>query len=139
VAAAAIGQEHTGSYFRHWTTFGPVTVAMKNVESAMVVGDSRTVVRLSADDSISPKAWKSLGRPSDNDVNRHRLDVARAHARTRDLTAAMDDLNAVRRDFPEWIKHQAMAAETMREILKRRKRTLPSDMREMATYLGVVG
>jgi transcriptional regulator with XRE-family HTH domain len=139
VAAAAVGQEYTGSYFLHWTTFGPVTVGMKNVEGAMIVGDCRTVVRLSAEDSMSPKAWKHLGRPSDDNWNRHRLDVARAHARTRDLTAAMDELKSVRRNSPEWIKHQAIAAETMQEVLKRRKRTLASDMREMAAYLGVVG
>lgn len=139
VAAAAVGQEHTGSYFRHWTTFGPVTVGMKAVEYSMVVGDSRAVLRLSAEDSVSPKAWKHFGRPSDTNINRHRLDVARAYARTRDLAAAMDELRAVRRDFPEWIKHQTMATETMREVLKRRKRILASDMREMAAYLGVVG
>jgi transcriptional regulator with XRE-family HTH domain len=139
VAAAAVGQEHTGSYFRHWTTFGPVTVSMKKVEDAMIVGDSRTVVRLSTEDSMSPKAWKGLGRPSDDNWNRHRLDVARAHARTCDLTAATDELKSVRRNSPEWIKHQAMAAETMQEVLKKRKRTLTSDMRDMATYLGIVG
>jgi transcriptional regulator with XRE-family HTH domain len=139
-AAAAVGQEHTGSYFRHWTTFGPVTVGMKQVEDAMILGDSRAVVRLSAEDNtLSPKAWKQLGRPSDDNWNRHRLDVARAYARTRDLTGAMDELKQVRRNSPEWIKHQAMAAETMEEILRRRKRTLTSDMREMAAYLGVLG
>lgn len=138
-AASAVGREHTGSFFRHWTTFGPLTVGMKGVEDAMVLGDARTVVRKSSEDAMSPKAWKNTGRPSDDNWNRHRLDVARAHARTNDLTTAMDELAGVRHASPEWLRHQRMAAETMQEILKRRKRTLTAEMREMAAYLGVVG
>lgn len=138
-AAAAVGREHTGSFFRHWTTFGPLTVGMKDVEDAMILGDARTVVRKSSQDAMSPKAWKNTGRPSDDNWNRHRMDVARAQARTGDLTAAMDELAGVRRASPEWLRHQRMAAETMQEILKKRKRTLTAEMREMTAYLGVVG
>ncbi|MET8913284.1 helix-turn-helix transcriptional regulator [Streptomyces sp. NPDC004610] len=138
-AASAVGREHTGSFFRHWTTFGPLTVGMKGVEDAMVIGDARTVVRRSGEDAMSPKAWKTTGRPSDNDWNRHRLDVARAHAQTGDLSAAMDNLAGVRRESPEWLRHQRLAAEIMQEILRKRKRTLTADMRDMADYLGVIG
>ncbi|MER6769645.1 hypothetical protein ABT389_07770 [Streptomyces bacillaris] len=138
-AAAAVGREHTGSFFRHWTTFGPLTVGMKGVEDAMILGDARTVVRKSSEDAMSPKAWKHTGRPSDDNWNRHRLDVARAHTRTGDLTTAMDELAGVRHASPEWLRHQRMAAETMQEILKKRKRTLTADMREMADHLGAVG
>lgn len=138
-AASAVGREHTGSYFRHWTTFGPLTVGMKAVEDAMVVGDVRTVVRKSSEDSMSPKVWKTLGRPSDNNWNRHRLDVACAYARTGELSAAMEELTGAREAFPEWLRHQNMAGSIMRDILKKRKRTLTAEMREMAAYLGVVG
>ncbi|MGW2269600.1 helix-turn-helix domain-containing protein [Streptomyces yangpuensis] len=138
-AASAVGREHTGSFFRHWTTFGPLTVGMKGVEDAMVVGDARAVVRKAGEDAMSPKAWKSAGRPSDENWNRHRLDVARAHARTNDLSAAMDELIGIRNASPEWLRHQRMAAETMQEILKKRKRTLTAEMRDMAAYLTVVG
>ncbi|WP_327234143.1 hypothetical protein OG349_09150 [Streptomyces sp. NBC_01317] len=134
-----MGREYTGSFFRHWTTFGPLTVGMKGVEDDMVVGDARAVVRKSSEDAMSPKAWKSAGRPSGENWNRHRLDVARAHARTNDLSAAMDELTVVRRVSPEWLRHQRMAAETMQEILKKRKRTLTAEMRDMASYLAVVG
>lgn len=85
------------------------------------------------------EAWKHTGRPSDDNWNRHRPDVARAHARTGDLTTAMDELAGVRHASPEWLRHQRMAAETMQEILKKRKCTLTSDMREVADHLGVVG
>ncbi|MFE2922919.1 hypothetical protein [Streptomyces goshikiensis] len=138
-AASAVGREYTGSFFRHWTTFGPLTVGMKGVEDDMIVGDARAVVRKSGEDAMSPKAWKTAGRPSGENWNRHRLDVARAHARTNDLSAAMDELTGVRRASPEWLRHQRMAAETMQEILKKHKRTLTAEMRDMASYLAVVG
>ncbi|WP_308403759.1 hypothetical protein [Streptomyces rhizoryzae] len=48
-------------------------------------------------------------------------------------------LAGVRHASPEWLRHQRMAAETMQEILKKPKRTLTADMREMADHLGVVG
>jgi hypothetical protein len=131
MAASAVGREHTGSFFRHWTTFGPLTVGMKGVEDAMVVGDVRTVVRKSGEDALAPKAWKSTGRSSDDNGNRHRMDVARAHARTGDLTGV--------RRLAQWLQHQHVAAETMHEILKKRKRTYTAEMRDMASYLGVVG
>ncbi|MFF2403136.1 helix-turn-helix domain-containing protein [Streptomyces goshikiensis] len=139
VAAAAVGTSHR-NVSRHWSVFGPVTAAMKALEDSMVVGDARAVVRKAGElEELSPKAWKRLGRPSKNDGNRFTLDVARAHTRTGDLSAAMDELTRARSAAPEWMRHQNMAAETMQEILGKRKRTLTTEMREMAGYLGVVG
>lgn len=51
----------------------------------------------------------------------------------------MEELTGIRDASPEWLRHQNMAAETMHDILKKRKRTLTAEMREMAAYLGVVG
>ncbi|MFG2720809.1 hypothetical protein ACGFW5_21300 [Streptomyces sp. NPDC048416] len=52
---------------------------------------------------------------------------------------ATDELTGVRRASPEWLRHQRMAAEIMQEILKKRKRTLTGEMRDMASHLTVVG
>ncbi|WP_406115524.1 helix-turn-helix domain-containing protein [Streptomyces sp. NBC_01014] len=118
----------------------PVTVAVKALEDSLVIGDARAVVRKAGgQEELSPRAWKRLGRPSTNDGNRFTLDVARAHARTGDLSAAMDELTRAREAAPQWLRHQNGAAETMQEILRKRKRTLTTEMREMADYLGVVG
>ncbi len=139
VAAAAVGTAHR-NISRHWSVFGPVTVAMKALEDPMVVGDARGVVRKAGEqEELSPKAWRRLGGPSTNDGNRFTLDVARAHTRSGDLSAAMDELTRAREAAPEWLRHQNMAAETMQEILGKRKRTLTAEMREMAAYLDVVG
>ena len=51
----------------------------------------------------------------------------------------MDELTHAREAAPQWLRHQNGAAETMQEILGKRKRTLTTEMREMADYLGVVG
>ncbi|NUK09336.1 helix-turn-helix domain-containing protein [Streptomyces lunaelactis] len=139
VAATAIGAAHR-NISRHWSVFGPVTAAMKALEDSMVIGDARAVVRKAGEqEELSPMAWKRLGKPSANDGNRFTLDVARAHTRTGDLSAAMDELTRARQAAPQWMRHQNMAAETMQEILGKRKRTLTTEMREMAAYLGVVG
>lgn len=67
--------------------------------------------------------------------------MARAHTRTGDLSAAMDELTRAREAAPQWLRHQNGAAETMQEILgkRKRKRTLTTEMREIADYLGVIG
>ncbi|MFI5759288.1 hypothetical protein [Streptomyces sp. NPDC051569] len=65
--------------------------------------------------------------------------MARAHTRTGDLSAAMDELTRAREAAPQWLRHQNGAAKTMREILGKRKRTLTTEMREMADYLGAIG
>jgi transcriptional regulator with XRE-family HTH domain len=139
VAATAVGTAHR-NISRHWSVFGPVTAAMKALEDSMVVGDARTVVRKAGEqEELAPAAWKRLGRPSTNDGNRFTLDMACAHTRTGDLSAAMEELARAREAAPQWMRHQSMAAETMQEILGKRKRTLTGEMREMAAYLGVVG
>ncbi|WP_327367043.1 hypothetical protein [Streptomyces sp. NBC_01217] len=139
MAATAVGTAHR-NISRYWHVFGPATVAMKALEDSMVIGDARTVLRKAEEEeALSPKAWKRLGMPSPNDGNRFTLDIARAHTRTGDLSAAIDELTCVRDIAPEWLRHQNMAAETMQEILSKRKRTLTGEMRDLAAYLNVVG
>ncbi|QMU74872.1 helix-turn-helix transcriptional regulator [Streptacidiphilus sp. PB12-B1b] len=139
VAAAVVGTAHRNAS-RFWSVFGPVTVAMRALEDSTVVGDARAVVRRAAEqEELSSKAWKRLGAPSADDGNRFILEVAHAQTRCGDLSAAMEELTRARAAAPQWLRHQRMAAETMQEILKKRKRTLTTEMREMAAHLGVVG
>ncbi|WP_406296955.1 helix-turn-helix domain-containing protein [Embleya sp. NBC_00888] len=138
-AASAIDAEHT-DYRTHWASFGPLTAAMKTVEDLSIIGDHRSVLRRVEDSPLgSIKAIRRLGKPTPNNWNRHRLDVAHAHAALGDHREAMDELIGIRRESPEWVKHQGMARDVMGDILHGRKRTLTSDMREMASYLHVTG
>ncbi|MFE1782516.1 helix-turn-helix domain-containing protein [Streptomyces sp. NPDC059506] len=137
-AAGALGTEYTDNKYRR-STFGPVTAEMKAVEDLSVLGDARGVLRRSDDGLLSPGSVSHYGRPSPAGWNRHRLDVAKAHAALGSHQEAMDELTALRRTSPEWLKHQTMARHVMSDILRRRKRTLTRDMREMAAHLAVVG
>ncbi|WP_411082155.1 transcriptional regulator [Streptomyces sp. cmx-18-6] len=77
-AAKAVGRTHR-NLLRHWSMFGPVTAAMKELEDYMTEGDARSVIRKSKEDAtLQEKHWKQLGGPSTNDGNRYRLDLARA-------------------------------------------------------------
>ncbi|MEU9400368.1 helix-turn-helix domain-containing protein [Streptomyces sp. NPDC048242] len=135
-AAKAVGRTHR-NLLRHWSMFGPVTATMKELEDFMIAGDARSVVRKSGEEpNLQEKNWKKLGGPSTNDGNRYRLDLARAHVRSGDPTAAMEELAAADRAAPEWFRHQASAAVTFEEITKKR-RTLTTEMREVGTHLGL--
>ncbi|MCM2419176.1 helix-turn-helix transcriptional regulator [Streptomyces sp. RKAG293] len=137
-AASALNVEHV-DFREHWTTFGPVTAEMKAIEDLSLIGDSRGVLRRADEGLVGAAALKQLGRPSANNWDRHRLDVARAHAKLGSHQDAMDELSAILRSSPEWLKHQSMARYIMEDILSRRKRTLTTDMRDMAAHLGVTG
>lgn len=136
-AAKAVGQTHR-NVLRHWSRFGPATVSMKELEDFLIEGDARTVVRRSAEEAdLQEKTWKRLGAPSTNDANRYRLDLARAHVRTGDPTAAMEELAHLDRIAPQWLRHQSSAAATLEEITGKR-RTLTAEMREVGARLGVL-
>ncbi|WP_326677489.1 helix-turn-helix domain-containing protein [Streptomyces sp. NBC_01237] len=135
-AAKAVGVTHR-NLLRHWSMFGPVTAAMKELEDSMIAGDARSVVRKSGEEeSLQPKSWKRLGKPSSNDGNRYYLDLARAQVRTGDPTGAMEELARLDAVAPEWFRHQSSAAITFEEITKKR-RTLTTEMREVGAHLGV--
>ncbi|MCA1219737.1 helix-turn-helix transcriptional regulator [Streptomyces sp. 8L] len=66
----------------------------------------------------------------------YRVDVAQARYRTGDAEGALGTLMEVERDQPEWIKFQALATSTVREMLEaERRRNTP--LRSLAARLGV--
>ncbi|MEU8948817.1 helix-turn-helix domain-containing protein [Streptomyces sp. NPDC048489] len=137
-AASALGREHQ-DFREHWGTFGPVTAEAKAIEDLSLIGDARGVLSRADDGPVGGKALKKLGRPSPNNWDRHRLDVAKAHVALGSHQDAMDELNSIKASSPEWLTHQTMARRIMRDILGTRTRTLTQDMREMASHLGVTG
>ncbi|MCX4668980.1 helix-turn-helix domain-containing protein [Streptomyces sp. NBC_01381] len=137
-AASALNEEHV-NFHEHWTTFGPVTAEAKAIEDLALIGDARGVLRRADEGPVGRKAVKRFGRPSANNWDRHRLDVAYAHARLGSHQDSMEELNTILRTSPEWLKHQSMARYVMLDILAHRKRTLTQDMRRMAAHLGVTG
>ncbi|MEU7043525.1 helix-turn-helix transcriptional regulator [Streptomyces varsoviensis] len=127
-AAVAVGKEQRSSRDAI-RSFGPTTVAMKTAEIASVLDQPDRVLRLAERvplGGVSPK-WSNR--------NRHLLDVADAHARTRDYPAAVELLQRVRHDAPQWLPQQRYARDILDTVVRGR-RTLTPEMRELA---GVVG
>ncbi|MET7677345.1 helix-turn-helix transcriptional regulator [Streptomyces seoulensis] len=123
-AAVALGQECTpeGDFLR---TFGPVTVALKRTENAMVAGRSDKVLTLAS--RIPAHRLK----PTSNNRKRHLLDVANAHTELRQYAEAMDTFQKIRAGSPEWLPNQQYARDVLGCVLSGR-RTLTSEMRELA-------
>lgn len=135
-AASALAQEHV-DHRSHWTTFGPITAELKAVEDLAVAGDARGVLRRADDGVLGPRALRKCGKPSSNNWDRHRLDVAKAHVTLGSTQDALEELGRIKRTSGHWLKHQPMARYIMSDLLKSRKRTLTRDMREMAAHLNV--
>lgn len=127
-AAVRMGREYAPSsdFLR---TFGPITVAMKRAENAMI--EDRPDRVLSLAENISSKGFQPT---SSSNRNRHRLDVAKANVGLRHYPEAFDILQEIRRDAPEWIVNQRLARDVLGTVFARR-RTLTADMREMAEFM----
>ncbi|GLW67308.1 hypothetical protein Arub01_55510 [Actinomadura rubrobrunea] len=126
-AAVRMGTEYAASadFLR---TFGPVTVAMKRAENAMVEDRADVVL------TLAEKIPTGGPRPTSNNRNRHRLDVAMANVRLKRYGDGFEILREIRHASPEWIVNQRFAKDIMSDIISGR-RTLTSDMREMADFL----
>jgi hypothetical protein len=127
-AAAAVGPDR-GSYHSYWTTFGPATVAMKNVENAVVSDRPDTALRLAG--NVPPGL-----RPTSDNRNRHLLDVAAAHLALRDYPQGFDVLYRLAKEAPLWLAQQQAAKDLLGQIVARR-RTLTPQMRELAEAISL--
>jgi len=133
-AAARIGDRApAGSYRPGLVSIGqfcPRTVAMKRVENAIVAGDPGRALALAA--RVPPG-----GRPTSNNRNRHRLDVAYAHTQLGDFAAATDVLLDLRSAAPTWLRHQRYARDIVRTIRARRRRAMSQELAELAAVVGL--
>ena len=128
-AAVAMGREFAprNDFLQ---AFGPVTVTLKRAENAMIVDKPDLVLKLSA------RIPTGGMRPTSNNRNRHLLDVAEAHARSRDYVKTVEVLQRIRADAPQWLPNQRYARDIFGRVIARR-RTLTTDMRELADAIGV--
>jgi transcriptional regulator with XRE-family HTH domain len=127
-AALTVGADR-GSYHSYWTTFGPATVAMKQVENAVV--DQKPDLALALAQKVPPNL-----RPTSDNRNRHLLDVTAAHLDLRRYSNGFDLLYRLHREAPAWLENQHMAADLLERILAKR-RTLTPQMRELANTMNL--
>ncbi|MDA0564801.1 helix-turn-helix domain-containing protein [Streptomonospora sp. S1-112] len=97
-AGTALGEEVT-EHLRGWGTFGPLTVDLKAIENEMVADRPDRVL------AMSDRLPQGVGRATSDNWNRHRLDVAAAHAQLRHGDEATRLLVEMRWQAPEWMRH----------------------------------
>jgi transcriptional regulator with XRE-family HTH domain len=122
-AAITVGSDR-GSYHSYWTTFGPATVAMKQVENAVIADKPDVALELAGNVPANL-------RPTSDNRNRHLLDVTAARVQLRRYPDAFDMLYRLSREAPAWLENQQMAKDLLNRIVARR-RTLTPQMRELA-------
>jgi hypothetical protein len=127
-AAAATRIARFKNEFR--VPFSPTRVAIQGVENALVQDQPDRALRL-AEQRLPPN------RTDAKKWHRYLLNVADAQARTRQHAAATQTLTAVYRAVPEWLRYQRYAQETVRHLLKERKRAIGSELRQLADFLRV--
>jgi hypothetical protein len=112
-----------------WHVFGPMMVSMIRAENAMI--EERPDVTLQIATQLEGARF-----PLSRNWNRHRLDVANAHAVSGQYAEAFDVLHQVRRSAPEWLVTQRYAKDILGKIIGKR-RTLTAEMRELADFIAV--
>lgn len=111
------------------TSFGPSSVGMQAATVQLSLGHPDEALEKAADVRLSDLPW-AISRA------RHRLDVAAARYQLRDTEGALSELLDIETEQPEWMRHQVLATQTVRELLEdERRRNAP--LRGLATRLGV--
>lgn len=124
-AAARIGREVETD--RSTTrTFGPVTVPMIKGEAALLSGQPDRALAIAG---TIPEG--RLVHAMSASVLRHHLDVAGAYSQLRQYGDAVDVLEGMRLQAPEWLPQQQAARDLVEDIVERR-RTLTPQMRGLA-------
>jgi hypothetical protein len=110
-------------------TFGPLEVAYIESESAVLAGEPEKTLAIAA--RLPPPAVEPTGASR----MRHKLDVANAHAQLGNFGDAMGKLAELRAGAPEWLVQQRYARDVVGGMVTKR-RTLTTDMRELADFVG---
>lgn len=126
-AAATI----SGPVKAYGSAFSVVDVRTQKVNVALAGSENRPGAALTFAGDVRVE---EISRPVHSAA--YRVDVAQAQYQTGDSESALATLLEVAEDQPEWIKFQALAAATVREMLEtERRRNTP--LRSLAAKLGV--
>ena len=135
-AASRVGREicPDGSTTR---TFGPLTVWMIAAENAAIERQPEGVISIAENiPAIAASFPPGILHPLSASACRHRLDVANAYVMQRDYPKALEMLQGLRADVPEWLVQQGYARIVMKSIVKQR-RTLTREMRDLADAINM--
>lgn len=110
--------------------FGPATVAMKRVETAVIAGNTARALALAAGVPAGTAT-------TSNNLNRYRLDVAFAQLDTGRPGEAAATLRQVGAEAPVWLRHQRYARDIVTVLLDRRRTALTGDLAALAEAVGI--
>jgi transcriptional regulator with XRE-family HTH domain len=131
LAAAEDAAVRSGPVRAYGTAFSLVDVRTQKVNIALAGSDNRPQDALTFSSDV---VLEDISRPVHSAA--YRVDVAQAKYQTGDADGALETLLEVEEDQPEWIRFQALAAATVREMLEsERRRNTP--LRSLAARLGV--
>lgn len=121
----------SGPVRAYGSAFSVVDVRTQKVNTALAGEETRPedALRFAADVHV-----EDISRPVHSAA--YRVDVAQAQYQTGDWDGALETLLKVEEDQPEWIRFQALAAVTVREMLESERRR-SSPLRSLAARLGV--
>ncbi|MFG1950704.1 helix-turn-helix domain-containing protein [Micromonospora sp. NPDC048830] len=129
-AAVRIGERDPGGeHLMMVGGFNAGRVQMQRVENAAVGGDPARVLDLAG---MVPPGPTPVG----SSWQRHRLDVAWAHAQRRQYPEATAVLQELRQLAPAWLRHQRYARDIVQSIAESRRRTMSKELAELATLVG---
>jgi transcriptional regulator with XRE-family HTH domain len=128
MAAAGTDQDYSLQY-APWHVFGPVAVSVAAAENATIQDNPQEALDI---------AWQltQLKLPVRKYAPSHRLDVAQAHVMLRQYPEAISVLQQLRKERPEWLPQQRHASDILTKIIRRR-RTLTTEMRDLASFVGL--
>jgi transcriptional regulator with XRE-family HTH domain len=135
-AASRVGREicPDGSTAR---TFGPLSVWMITAENAAIERRPEQVISVAENiPAIAASFPPGILYPLSASRCRHRLDVANAYVMMRDYPRALEMLQGLRADVPEWLVQQGYAKIVLRDIVRQR-RTLTRSMRDLADAINM--
>lgn len=125
-AAAGLGKA-TAQHQSPWIMLAPATVAMKEVEHHVVIGNWRQALKLA-------ERIPRTQRTSPDDRHRHELDLAKAHAELSRHGNAVEILSGLHKNAPHWLRHQRMGREVAHKIVTSQTRALSKEMRALADF-----
>lgn len=129
--AAEDAAKRSGAVRSYGTAFSLVDVRTQKVNIALAGSENRPAQALEFAGDV---VLEEISRPVHSAA--YRVDVAQAQYQTGDSDGALTTLLEVEEDQPEWIRFQALAAATVREMLEsERRRNTP--LRSLAARLGV--
>ncbi|MFE2969937.1 helix-turn-helix domain-containing protein [Streptomyces sp. NPDC059340] len=131
LTAAEDAAERSGPVRSYGSAFSVVDVRTQKVNVALAGSENRADKALEFSSGVN---LADISRPVHSAA--YRVDVAQAQYQTGDSEGALTTLLEVEEEQPEWIRLQALAAATVREMLEtERRRNTP--LRGLAARLGV--